>query len=229
MMPRFLRFVRPAVQKAFNVLRQTTVLLVGFFVAFLIAYATLSASRSNAREPGPATTAAVAIPPAVETRLWFVYVGSPDCEWSTQTATQDAVRTLWTRLREHAEQTDLVFTALGVAPTPDFTDGLTYLNRLGSFDEVSIGPYLANTITLDYFLSEGIVPSTPQILVFERVLRRTDRGALPGELSATTLNRLARASGLSAITTWARSGHLLPPSGQTVYPGYSTTQEGEFR
>ena len=182
---------------------------------------TATSPRSVATAPAPPAA------PSSERRLWFVYVGSPDCGWSTQPAAQEAVKTIESRLRGIASEQGLGFTALGVATTRNLDAGLDHLHEVSRFDEVSIGDHTSNAITLDYFWNEGVTPSTPQVVVFERVVRRSDRGSLTDAFGGTDIRLLGRAAGLSALTAWARSTHMLPPSGQ-AHPelGSSTTSPG---
>ena len=183
--------------------------------------ATSASSRVTPTTPSPPTA------PADEKRLWFVYVGSPDCGWSTQPAAREAVKSIESRLRRLANEQGLGFTALGVVTTRNLDAGLDHLHEVGRFDEVSIGGHTSNAITLDYFWNEGLTPSTPQVVVFERVVRRSDRGSLTDAFGGTDIRLMGRATGLSALTAWARSTRMLPPSGQartelgsaTISPG----------
>lgn len=150
--------------------------------------------------------------PESDARLWFVYVGSPACPWSTLPETAKAVKTLEHRLRLYAEDQGIGFTSLGVANTTDLRAGLAHLADLGDFDDVSIGDHRSNAITLDYLWNEGLVPSTPQIVLFERVVYRSDRGSLPGDFAGTSIQRLRHAAGLSALSEWAASKEILTPS-----------------
>ncbi|WP_420462906.1 hypothetical protein [Candidatus Palauibacter sp.] len=157
-------------------------------------------------------------PPKSETRLSLIYVGSPDCSWSTRPDVMDAVNIIKQRLRNYALENDMGFAALGVATTANSRAGLRHLNALTQFDVVSIGEHTANAITLDYFWNEGLAPSTPQILVLQREITWADRGALPGEFAGSVVRRLGRASGASALMEWASSSRILPPSSTVVNP-----------
>lgn len=167
--------------------------------------------------------------PESETRLWFVYVGSPTCPWSTLPETATAVKKLENRLRRYANNQGIGFTALGVANTTDFRAGLAHLGDLGNFDDISIGDHRSNAITLDYLWNEGLVPSTPQIVLFERVVHRSDRGSLPGDFAGTSIQRLRHAAGLSALSDWASSSEILTPS-TILQPKYSrSSTKGDFQ
>ena len=182
---------------------------------------TAASSRIVATAPSPPTA------PSSERRLWFVYVGSPDCGWSTQPAAGEAVKTIESRLRRLASEQGLGFTALGVATTRNLDAGLEHLHEVSRFDDVSIGDHTSNAITLDYFWNEGVTPSTPQVVVFERVVRRSDRGSLTDAFGGTDIRLLGRAEGLSALTAWARSTRMLPPSGKShTESGSSTISPG---
>lgn len=214
-------------------IRQPFRMALGFAAAVGLGWLSVTLLRPALHESTPAlsrvapTTPSLPAAPSDEARLWFVYVGSPDCGWSTRPEAGEAVKAIESRLRRLASEQGLGFTALGVATTRDLDAGLDHLHEVGRFDEVSIGGHTSNAITLDYFWNEGLTPSTPQVVVFERVVRRSDRGSLTGAFGGTEIRLVGRATGLSALTAWARSTRMLPPSGQAhTELGSSTISPG---
>jgi hypothetical protein len=181
-------------------------LLVGFSAVFLgqLAYRNQPVDR---RVEDDVT------PPRSETRLSFIYVGGPDCWWSTRPEVMDAVRSIKQLLHRYALENDMRFTTLGVATTGDSRAGIKHLDALTDFDVVSVGAHTLNPITLDYFWNEGLAPSTPQILVLHRKITWADRGGLPGEFAGSIAQRIGRVSGASGLAAWVSSGRILPPSG----------------
>ena len=185
-----------------------------FLVALCIGFGLVFWLRTAPPPPAPTSVSTAQVPSdqGDDTRLWFVYIGSPDCPWSTLPETQEAVRSLKNRLWRYAVDENMGFTALGVVNAVDFDAGLDHLRPLGRFDNVSIGEPRSNAITLDYFWNAGLVPSTPQVALFERTILRSDRGSLPPDFAGTTVRRLRHASGSSALSAWAASSDVLVPS-----------------
>lgn len=179
--------------------------VVGFALVTLIAV--LQGGKPEARRVDIAVS-----PPKSETRISLMYVGSPYCAWSTRPDVMAAVDVIKQRLRDYALENDMGFVALGVATTVEAEAGLRHLNATTDFDVLSVGEHTANAITLDYFWNEGLVPSTPQILVSLRKITWADRGALPGQFTGSVVRRLGQARGAAALMAWASSGNVLPPS-----------------
>lgn len=186
---------------------------VSFVAAVFVGFMLVSVARVFPRtEPGLLRFDTDVTPPKSETRLSLIYVGSPDCSWSTRSEVMGAVRTIGDRLRGYALENGMGFTTLGVATTADARDGFRHLDAVADFDVVSVGEHTANAITLDYFWGAGLPPSTPQVLVLRREITWADRGALPGEFTGSVVRRLGRASGAATLLAWASSPKVLPPS-----------------
>lgn len=185
--------------------------VVGFTLVTVIAV--LKGGESDARRVDIAVE-----PPKSETRISLMYIGSPDCAWSTRSDVMAAVDVIKQRLRDYALENGMGFVALGVATTVESGAGLRHLNATTDFDVLSVGEHTANAITLDYFWNEGLAPSTPQILVSMREITWTDRGTLPGEFAGSVVRRLGRANGAAALMAWASSSNILPPSSTIENP-----------
>ena len=168
-------------------------------------------------DSGPGGTTATA-PTSPSGFLWLVYVGNPDCGWSTQPAAREAVRTIIARGQREAEARELRFVATGVVTTAEFRRAFDHLDGLGEFDEVSIGEHPTNSVTLDHFWGRGLAPSTPQIVLFEREVETTSQDSILSLFARSDVHRLARASGIAALTAWAESGRFLPPGSADLSP-----------
>lgn len=129
------------------------------------------------------------------------------------------------RVANHAGERGVGFSALGLVTTRDFRRGLDHLKHLRDFDEISIGEHASNAISLDYFWNEGLTPSTPQIVVFERVTHLSVQDSLSAAFAGSQIRRLGRATGLAALTQWAASDRPMPPSSADLDPPIVNIQQ----
>lgn len=185
-------------------------------VGFLGTIMATSHSHDLDRSGRGVTPADPPLDAVLDRQVWFVYVGNPDCGWSERPEAKDAIRAVWHRLERRAAQEGVELKAVGVATTADVSRGLNHLSDLGDFDSFSFGDHVSNAVTLDYFWADGVIPSTPQVLVFERTGGRSDPGSLVSNSWKPGVRHLGRASGLTALRTWAASDLVLPPRGATT-------------
>ena len=214
----------PRISYSMSPLFRWLLLIVSAFGMFGVGFVGTSLLRSGSEarfDLGPGSTSVTA-PAPTDKFLWLVYVGNPDCGWSTQPATREAVRAIITRTKKEAERLNVGFIATGLVTTTAFRRALDHLDGLGEFDEVSMGEHPTNSVTLDYFWGQGVAPSTPQVVLFERAVDIASQDSFPSPFTNSDVRRLARASGISALTAWAESGRLTPPASADLSPLTST-------
>lgn len=109
-------------------------------------------------------------------------------------------------VRGRAEVEGVGFLTLGVALDADAMAGVEFLERYGSFDQISSGYGWANAIAVD-FRGMPLINEVPQIVVWRRVLM----GAGTAGVVHTRNQRLvARMIGLPELAAWLERGTPLP-------------------
>jgi hypothetical protein len=135
----------------------------------------------------------------------LVFIGSPECPWSTLPSLPGMIRDLKLGIRERAAASDRWFATIGIAQSSDARSGMAFLESFGEFDEVVAGGGWTNVGLLRYVYGNvSGLAATPQVVVVERVARPGD----PLEFLEERL--LARYVGIEHIERWLATGAALP-------------------
>lgn len=128
-------------------------------------------------------------------QLLLVYVGRSDCPWCNDLRLPG----LWASYRESILEvvdeynSDLV--EVGIAVDRDFRLGMAHLERIGTFDQISVGGGWGNVAVLNWLFDRYGGPySTPQVLLISRWW--TYSGVPPALRDSERPQLLARLSGL---------------------------------
>ena len=139
--------------------------------------------------------------------LVLVYIGSRSCAASNDAALPDLVEELKHQMLRRAVDSNMGFSAVGVAVDWLTVDGWQHLAKYGAFDEIVVGRKWSG-FGARLFAKEVIVGSaaTPQVLVYVR-----QRGT-SAEEGATTWDNivLARKLGVTQIQNWVDRGAPVP-------------------
>jgi len=138
---------------------------------------------------------------AIGHEITMVFVGSPDCTFSTSPDVEAAVRKLKLEAAAATADAGIPFRAIGVSVNDNPEDGIRFLAGLGQFDEISAGGYYGNSTAQRFIFGRAPGPAaTPQVILLERL---SDPDGPPGSFRETVLSRL---SGASSILEEAREG-----------------------
>jgi len=153
----------------------------------------------------PVKQAAEYVPPATQKsgdEVVFIYIGSSTCQWSNVAGLPDRIKQLKRDLFAQAQASGLAFASIGVARDGVAADGMDYLQRFGSFDEVMSGRGWVNSGVQQYMFGAMPGPAiTPQVVVVRRTLRYQ-----AGLVVVQSDSVLARMAGVGEIMEW--SGRL---------------------
>jgi len=145
--------------------------------------------------------------------LMLVFLGSPNCPWSTNPQLSSFLQDARTSVSATAANRKQEFETLGIALDRDPRLGWRFLEGFGGFDEVAVGRGWGNSLALKYLFGDlAGEPSTPQILIVQRTIDDTS-----GMLEVTNEAILRRLVGLSEIKRWIEN------------PGYSSRVQKEDR
>jgi len=146
---------------------------------------------------------------AIKHEVSMVFVGSPDCTFSTSPEVLAAVRTLKVQAAAATAAAGIPFRAIGVSVNDDPEDGIRFLARFGQFDEISAGGYYGNASAQRFIFGKTPGPAaTPQVIILERI---HDPDGPPGSFRETVLSRLSGASSIleaSREAVFAQVAHL---------------------
>lgn len=134
--------------------------------------------------------------------LVYVFVGASTCAYSAPARVGKAVEDSLATMRASALRAGYRPVAIGVSKDADRKRGVSYLDKIADWDEVSAGGSWLNSAVQHYALGElGGVGATPQVIVLERTVRRS------GGMSRVDAERvLVRRVGLNEVESWARAG-----------------------
>jgi hypothetical protein len=143
------------------------------------------------------------------TELLFVYVGKASCAACQHRDLPRLVEAAKRLGRQRAESMSVSFSAVAIGLDLDPFASLAHLNRLGLFDELSVGRGWDNRVALDFFHSRfGAAAATPQFLVLRRNITRDTSYAPARIIVAEEL--LMRVVGVDRIKAWVERGCSLP-------------------
>jgi hypothetical protein len=129
----------------------------------------------------------------------LVYLGSSTCQFSNA----DDLPSLWARAQELVAAStsggERRLTTVGIAKDRVVGDGLRHLEKIGSFDEVSVGRGWANMGVIKYVHSDHRGPAvTPQMLLLHRRIVNENGAVLLAD--EVVLNRWI---GIHEIREWS--------------------------
>jgi len=142
----------------------------------------------------------------------FMFFGSAACGPAGAETTVEVVGRARDLVEAQAQEQGFRFVAHGVAQNWDQRKGMTYLERFGPWDQVSLGRSWANSLVIRYLFSDSTnTAGTPGIAV---VLRTLEVELGPDSLlvgyEATDEQTLQRVTGAQAIQMWVRRGAPVP-------------------
>jgi hypothetical protein len=135
-----------------------------------------------------------------------IFVGNSGCAASTSTQIPGAMATIAASLGTQMIKKGGYVTRRGVALDGQPADGLRFLNRVGTFDEIDLGHNWLNAEAVNYIWRD--VPgkaALPQIILVEHHVQVT-----PSAITIGPDRVVARKIGMHAIVEWARAGAPLP-------------------
>lgn len=137
----------------------------------------------------------------------MVFIGSPECSFSTHPETAQLVREAAVSLRERATLDDAALVSVGVSANWVPGEGWRFLEGILNFDEVVIGRNWLNSRVVELGWSHpSAVMGTPQIIVYRQdVVPPTDLGRASTAREEPTV----RVTGVEAIRRWVEAGSPL--------------------
>ena len=108
-------------------------------------------------------------PEYLDPELLVIFMGAEACGLSAADEMREVVATALTSAKEHARHEGMSAVLVGVALDDAPIQGATYLNQVGSFDEMVLGRGWRNFLTMTALKGPFGGPLlTPQILIVER-------------------------------------------------------------
>lgn len=101
-----------------------------------------------------------------EVEIALIFFGSSTCLASNDPAIPETFKELKTKITNYASNNDLYFKSIGISTDQNIHLGFSYLNKIDTFDEISIGPN-RNIASQEYIYKNNIIVS-PQILIVVR-------------------------------------------------------------
>ncbi len=99
----------------------------------------------------------------------LVFIGSSTCGASSDPELHERLERIASFYREQSLRSGGYTTTLGVALDWDTNDGLRFLNKMGAFDEISIGRNWLNSHSVAFVWRDlPGAPTLPQLVVVER-------------------------------------------------------------
>jgi len=138
----------------------------------------------------------------------FLYLGSAACAHSDDPESIEAVTRAKALLSGAAKEEGLGFSTHGIATDWDPASGLAHLERLGAWDEVSLGRGWGNSTAIRHFFQGSVKPViTPGIVVlFRRMELELRADGLITGYRVQGDRVLMRRYGKSEIQEWVRHG-----------------------
>lgn len=154
------------------------------------------------------------------TEVLAVLIVSSTCEASHDARLPEALTRIRARLASQAAREGKRFYLIGVAIDHQPSDGISFLTRFGSFDEVVAGRGWFGTGSIDYIVRGLPGPrATPQLLVLERDI-------VVGLFKKASSDReVTRQIGVNEIVAFAEALDALPTTMPERAPGPRTRDE----
>lgn len=137
----------------------------------------------------------------------FIFIGSSKCQYANDERVNRIVRRAKLHLSRLINEKGLGFSATGIAKDWIVRDGIEYLGKFGSFDEILAGRSWLNEGVLKYVYEE--IPgyaATPQIIVTKRKVLGVDH-----DYYGTIGERiLTRKIGIQELLNWEKNGFPIP-------------------
>ena len=152
-------------------------------------------------------------------REWqVVVVGAASCAASNHPEVQAAIRRIIATVRMHAQMAGENVSTAGVAVDWNHATGLEFLNRIGHFDEISIGRNWMNQVAIRYIWRDLRGPGLiPQVLLISRSLEVMNSGFLVG--TDSVVKRLAGGEEIRAFDAWLAGSAAAKRLATSVPPG----------
>lgn len=135
------------------------------------------------------------------TELLIVFIGASDCAAASAPWFPETFRSLGESLATQANQAGMRPVRIGVALDSDRKAGLAFLDRMGEFDEISVGRSWLNQASLRYLIRD--IPAdaaVPQVVVLAHSIATEDSWMI---VSPEVL--LERKIGLQEIQDWEQT------------------------
>lgn len=157
--------------------------------------------RTNASDT--ATTAPLRIPNGVE-RVAIV-LGSSWCPACRNDSLPGAIHRLMEQLRIRAEADGRSFATIGAAIDWQREPGIRWLDKVGTFDEITVGRSWVNSAAVRHIWRESQgIPALPQVVLIERTVKPDSN-----RVHVTEDRLLDRRHGLGEIQEWERAVRAL--------------------
>lgn len=182
------------------------VLVVGSYVA---------GRRIGLVAKGPNLPEASPSSPVVQTKagrqLLMVYVGSSRCGVCRSPELPPLIKAITDSLVVRGGSTGRELVKIGIAPELSSSSGISHLNLIGRFDEVSAGLGVLNQTNRHFVgVTHPGIQATPQVVLLERTSRHTEQGVIDD--ATVTEEVLTRKVGIQELANWLRLGVPIPSS-----------------
>jgi|GEM_PF-1811820 len=119
-----------------------------------------------------------------EVEIALIFFGSSTCQASNDPSIPGVFEKLKNRLNKYASDNELNFKSIGISIDQNINKGVSYLNKIDTFDEISVGPN-RNIASQEYVYKNSIIVS-PQILVVVRYFN-SDKPELKNIITSETV------------------------------------------
>lgn len=136
-------------------------------------------------------------------QIEMVYIGTSQCGWSDRPDFPRIIDGLKTRLAAAAHMRGMTFRAIAIDPEWSVEKGEKYIEKLGLFDEVSIGYNWGNSMMLKYIWNVGMTASTPVVLIYSRYVIGPDISNESARYGEKDRRLLIEEAGYHAIVAFA--------------------------
>ena len=136
----------------------------------------------------------------------LVFIGSPNCSWSTKDSLKTALRASISDLHSYTIKNNYSYDVIGVSANWDVSSGTDYLTNITKFDEIIVGNNWLNSAGIKYFWGElAGKPSLPQVIVYKRSIRDFESRNMRIENEELLARKIGH-----EIYDWSSDGSPLP-------------------
>lgn len=137
----------------------------------------------------------------------FIFIGASSCPAASKGDVISTVRTAKKAVGNRLDSLELSYTTIGVAKDWSTQEGINYLERLGKFNQITVGGNWMNMAIMKY-VHDGISgqAATPQLLLVHRKVRGIEAPTFSIEKETLLLRKV----GVNEIMRWASSGYPIP-------------------
>lgn len=141
--------------------------------------------------------------------LTLVYIGSSTCYFSNKDFLPRALKSIKSKIKNKARENGYNFVTMGISRDWSIERGIDHLERMGEFDEISVGRSWANQGLLKYIWNEiPGRPAIPQVLVVDQNLKTPDGNLNTYRIEGEKL--IIRKVGVNEIKRWIKNRIAMP-------------------